>query len=98
MSNIIIIIFLGAILGSTSLIAAAAKSGYLNGSLTRSVAGGSLSLVSSGFLHGYTNLESFVNACFNGSLGFSGYVFIGGLFALLITWVSNLIEYKVAVQ
>jgi len=98
MSNIIIIIFLGAVLGSTSVIASAAKAGFLNGTLTRSVAGGALSLTSSSFLHGYTNLESFVNACYNGSLGFSGFFFIGGLVALLITWVSNLIEYKVAIK
>lgn len=98
MSNILILLFIGSVLGSTSLITTASKNGFLNGALTRSVAGGSLSFASSTFLVGYTNLDSYLSACANGSLGFSGYVFIGGLAALIITWVSNLIEYKVAVQ
>ena len=51
-------------------------------------------MAGSGYLIGYTNLESFINAAANGSLGFSGYVFIGGLAALLITWASNIIEFN----
>ena len=85
---------MGAIFGSTSIIQSIAKNGGLNGGLTRAVAGGSASLAGSGFLVGYTNLESFINAAANGSLGFAGYVFIGGLAALLITWASNIIEFN----
>lgn len=96
--SIIILIVIGSILASTSLIAAASKNGFLSGGLTRAVAGGTASISSSSFLVGYTNLDSFINAAYNGSLGFSGYVFLGGLVALLLTWVSNLIEYQVAVK
>ena len=85
---------MGSVLGSTSIISTISKNGGLNGGLTRAVAGGSVGIASSTFLTGYTNLESFINAAANGSLGFSGYVFIGGLAALLITWASNLIEYN----
>ena len=98
MNTILILLVFGAILASTSVISASAKSGILNGALSRSVAGGSLTLVGSNFLSGYTNLESFISASINGSLGFSGYVFLGGLSALLITWTSNLIEYGTAVK
>ena len=96
--SLVILLFIGTILSSTSLISAAAKAGYLQGALSRTIAGGSATVASSTFLVGYTNLESFINAAYNGSLGFSGYVFIGGLAALLITWASNLIEYEVAVK
>ena len=89
-----IILFLGSIFGSTSIIQEIARNGGLNGGLTRAVAGGSASIAGSGFLIGYTNLESFINAAANGSLGFAGYVFIGGLSALLITWASNIIQYN----
>ena len=92
--SFVIFLFLGAIFGSTSIIQSIAKNGGLNGGLTRAVAGGSASLAGSGFLVGYTNLESFINAAANGSLGFAGYVFIGGLAALLITWASNIIEFN----
>lgn len=96
--NLIIIIVIGSVLTSTSLIGAAAKNGFLSGALTRSVAGGTIAFTSSNFLYGYTNLESFLTASYNGSLGISGFVFIGGLAALLITWASNLIEYGVAIK
>jgi len=96
--SLILLLFLGTILGSTSIISAAAKSGYMQGGLTRGLAGGTLSVTSSSFLYGYTNLESFLTAAANGSLGFAGFVFIGGLFAVLITWVSNLINYEVAIR
>lgn len=92
--SLVIILALGAIFGSTSIIQEIARNGGLNGGLTRAVAGGSGSIAGSGFLIGYTNLESFINAAANGSLGFSGYIFIGGLAALLITWASNIIQYN----
>lgn len=96
--SLVILLFIGSILGSTSLISSAAKNGYLQGALSRSIAGGSATVASSTFLSGYTNLESYINAAFNGSIGFAGYVFIGGLVAVLITWVSNLINYQVAIR
>lgn len=96
--SLTIILFIGAVLGSTSIINGLAKSGYMKSALTRSVAGGTIALTSSNFLVGYTNLESFISASFNGTLGFSGFVFIGGLIALLITWASNLIEFGVLIK
>ncbi len=95
---IILLMFLGTILASGSIMSSAAKAGYFNGALTRTVAGGSVTVASSTFLTGYTNLESYINAAAVGNLGFSGYVFIGGLAALIITWISNLVEYEVAVK
>jgi len=94
MMDLTIIIYLGAILTSVSLVGYANSSGAFSGSLSRTFAGGATSLTSSVFLVGYTNLDSFINACASGSLGFSGFVFIGGLSALLITWGANLIEYR----
>ncbi len=98
MSSVVMLLFIGTILGSTSLVSSASKAGFLNGALTRSVAGGSVSFASSTFLVGYTNLDSYLSACANGSLGFSGFIFIGGLIALILTWVSNLYQYEVAVK
>jgi len=93
-----ILLYLGAILASTSFISGLAKSGYMKGVLTRAFAGGAISITSSSFMFGYTNLESYISASANGSLGFSGFVFIGGLAALLITWLSNLFEFGVLVK
>ena len=92
--NLTIFLILGSILGSTSIISTIAKNGGLNNGLTRGIVGGTSSFVGSGYLIGYTNLEMFITASANGSLGFGGFVFIGGLSALLITWISNLIEYE----
>ena len=96
--SIVFLIIIATILGSTSLVSALAKGGFLNSALTRGVAGGSIYFTSSTFLVFYTNFESFLSASANGSLGLSGFVFIGGLVALILTWVSNLIEYEVAVK
>ncbi len=93
-TSIEFLIYIGAAFASTSLIGAIASNGGLSGNLTRTITGGSLTVVSSNFLIGYANMESFLSASINGSLGFSGYIFIGGLSALLITWAGNLIEYK----
>jgi hypothetical protein len=97
-NSFLIIIIIGSVLGSTSLVNAAAKNGFLNSGLTRSVAGGSAAIASSNFMVGYTNLETFISAAANGSLGLAGFFFIGGLAALLITWAGNLIEFGVAVK
>ena len=91
--NLIFIIFIGGILASTSIVNSLANQGFLNSALTRGVTGGTVALTSSNFLVGYTNLESFISASANGSLGLAGFVFLGGFAALLITWASNLIEY-----
>lgn len=96
--DITIILFIASILGSTSVIAGLAESGFMNGALTRSVAGGTLAITSSNFLVGYTNLEYFISAAANGDLGLSGFVFIGGLVALIVTWLSNLIEFGVLIK
>lgn len=96
--SLTIIILLGSILGSTSIVNGLAESGFLNSALTRSVAGGSIALTSSSYLVGFTNLESFISASANGSLGIAGFVFLGGLVALLLTWFSNLLEFGVLVK
>lgn len=96
--SLTIIIILGSLLGSTSIINGLAESGFMNNALTRGVAGGTLTITSSSFLAGYTNLESFISASANGSLGISGFVFLGGLVALLFTWASNLLEFGVLVK
>lgn len=93
-TTIELLIYLGSAFASTSLIGAIASNGGLSGNLTRTITGGSLTVVSSEFLIGYANMESFLSASINGSLGFSGYILIGGLSALLITWAGNLIEYR----
>lgn len=93
-TSIELLIYLGALFASTSIIGAIASNGGLSGNLTRTISGGTLTVVSSEFLVGYTNMESFLSASWNGSLGFSGYVLIGGLSALILTWAGNLIEYK----
>ncbi|MAH82027.1 MAG: hypothetical protein CMC21_02075 [Flavobacteriaceae bacterium] len=94
MADLTILIYLGALLSSVSVVGMAQANGAFSGSLSRTIAGGATSITSATFLVGYTNLESFINACAIGNLGLSGYVFIGGLSALVITWVTNLIEYR----
>lgn len=96
--SFVVFLLIGTILGSTSLVSALARGGFLNSALTRGIAGGSIYITSSNFLVGYTNFETFLTASINGSLGLSGFVYIGGLVALLLTWVSNLIQYEVAVK
>jgi len=98
MNSILIIIVIGSILGSTSIINAAAKNGFLSSGLTRSVAGGVATISSSSFMIGYTNVETFISAAANGSLGLAGFFFIGGLAALLITWAGNLLEFGSAIK
>lgn len=90
----VMLIYIGSALASISVINAGAQSGAFSGAFTRTIQGGATTVVSSNFLIGYTNTESFISASINGSLGFAGYVFIGGLVALLLTWVGNIYEYK----
>ena len=98
MAGIEALIYLGTLLGSVSITNAAYDNGFLRNGYGRFIAGGSTTFVSSEWLQGYTNLESFISASFNGSLGIGGFVFIGGLVALLITWSGNLIYHRQAVM
>ena len=96
-SPIEIIIYLATLLISLSVVSSAGNAGYLNGAFTRGFAGVSTQVVSSNFLLSYTNAESFIRACFHGEVGIMGYLFILSMGVLIITWVSNLIEYKTAI-
>ena len=92
------LLYLGTIFGAVSITNGLYDSGFLRNGYGRFIAGGSTTFVSSEFLQGYTNLESFITASANGSLGIGGFVFIGGLVALLITWAGNLIYHRQAVM
>lgn len=94
MVGIEFLIYLGTVLGSISITNLAYDNGVLRNGYARFVGGASTQIVSSNFLVGYTNLESFIRASGSGALGLGGYVFIGGLVALLITWSGNLIYHK----
>jgi len=75
----------------------AGASGLLNGAFQRGFAGASAQIVSAKFLFSYTNFETFVRACLDGSIGLSGYVFLGSLGFLAAVWVNNLVEYRQAI-
>ena len=77
-------------LASLTIIDRAAAAGFLQGSLTRVFAGSSASIASTSFLYGYTNLDSFINACIDGMLGFPGYAFIGSILFVAAVWINNL--------
>lgn len=91
------ILYISTLLISLSVVGGAAKAGYLNSALSRGFAGVSTQIVSSNFLYGYTNTESFIRACLDGKVGITGYAFILALSILLIVWVNNLIEYRQAI-
>jgi hypothetical protein len=93
-----IIFYIATLLISLSVVGSASSAGYLNGALSRGFAGVSTQVVSSNFLFGYTNFESFIRACLDGQIGVSGYAFILALGFLLIVWVNNLIEYRQAIM
>lgn len=82
---------------SLTVIQSAGAAGALNGAFQRSFAGVSTQFVSANFLLSYTNFETFLNACWNGQIGIIGYLFIGSLAFLVITWINNIIEYEVAI-
>jgi hypothetical protein len=92
-----VIIYLVTLLGSLSIVSSAGNAGFLNSAFQRGFAGVSTQIVSSNFLLNYTNTESFIRACYEGEVGFTGFVFIFSLAVLIITWVSNLIDYKQAI-
>jgi hypothetical protein len=91
------IIYILTLLISVSVVGGAANQGFLNSSLTRGFAGVTTQIVSSNFLIGYTNFESFLRACLEGKVGISGYAFILALGVLLIVWINNIIEYRQAI-
>lgn len=92
-----IIIYILTLLISISVVGGASSNGFLNSALTRGFAGVSTQLVSVNFLIGYTNFESFIRACANGSVGFPGYAFILSLGVLALVWINNLVEYRQAI-
>lgn len=92
-----IIIYVATLLISLSVVGSAGNAGYLNGAFQRGFAGVSTQVVSSNFLLSYTNAESFIRACYQGEVGIAGFLFILSMGVLIITWVSNLIEYKTAI-
>lgn len=79
------------------MIGSAGDAGYLNGSFQRGFAGVSTQIVSANFLLSYTNFETFIYACADGMLGFSGYLFLASLGLLIIIWINNLVEYRQAI-
>lgn len=93
-----IIFYISTLLISISVVGSASSAGYLNGALSRGFAGVSTQIVSSNFLFGYTNFESFIRACLDGQVGISGYAFILALGFLLIVWINNLVEYRQAIM
>lgn len=82
---------------SIGLVGQAGASGMLNGAFQRGFAGAGAQIVSAKFLLSYTNFETFIRACFEGSIGLSGYVFLGSLGFLAAVWVNNLVEYRQAI-
>lgn len=82
---------------SVGLVGQAGSAGYLNGALQRGFAGGTTSIVSANFLLSYTNMESFIVACYTGAIGLTGYIFMLSLGFLAIVWVNNLVEYRQAI-
>jgi len=85
-----LIVYAFSALGSFSVIQAAAKNNVLGGAFSRVFAGSSLSLATTTWLQGYSNVASFTSASLAGQVGIGGYVFIFGLFALAAVWAENL--------
>lgn len=91
------IIYIATLLISLTVVGRAGDAGYLNGAFSRGFAGVGTQIVSTNFLIYYTNLESFLRACFDGEVGISGYAYILSLGFLLIIWINNLVEYRQAI-
>jgi hypothetical protein len=84
-------------LASLTIVGRAAEGGLFNSALTRTVAGGSAAVATQTFLYGYTNLDSFIQACINGSIGLAGYLFVAAIIFTAGVWVNNLIAYRQAI-
>ena len=93
-----LIVYAFSILGSFSIIQAAAKANFLGGAFSRVFTGSSLSLASTTWLQGYANVGSFTSSCINGYLGIGGYVFVFGLFALAVVWAENLYTHNTLIR
>ena len=93
-SGIIVIL---SVLASTTIVGKAAEGGLFNSALTRTVAGGSATVATQSFLFGYTNLDTYVNACINGSLGLAGYLFIAAILITAGIWLNNIVIWRQAI-
>ena len=91
------IIYLATLLLTLTVVSRAGEAGFLNGAFQKGFAGVSTQVVSSNFLLSYTNFETFLYACLEGMLGFSGYLYLASLGLLLVVWISNLVEYRQAI-
>jgi hypothetical protein len=91
------IIYLATLLLTLTVVGRAGDAGFLNGAFQRGFAGVSTQVVSANFLLSYTNFETFLRACLEGMLGFSGYLYLASLGLLLVVWISNLVEYRQAI-
>ncbi len=92
-----LIIYVLTLLASITVVGSASNAGLLNGAFSRGFAGVSTQIVSSKWLVAYTNTESFLRACLDGQVGITGYLFLASLGALILTWTTNLYNYRQAI-
>ena len=92
----VVVVLLSA-LASISIVGRAATSGLLNGALTRTVAGAGTAFATQEWLYGYTNLDSYVNACLDGTLGLPGFAFVAAILITAGVWINNVIQYRQAI-
>ena len=92
-----IIIYVLTLLASLTVVGSASSAGILNGAFSRAFAGVSTQIVSTKWLLAYTNTESFIRACLEGQVGLTGYIFVASLGALILTWTTNLYNYRQAI-
>ncbi len=92
-----IIIYILTLLASLTVVGSASSAGALNGAFSRGFAGVSTQIVSTKWLISYTNTESFLRACLEGQVGIIGYIFLASLGALILTWTTNLYNYRQAI-
>jgi hypothetical protein len=93
-----LILYAFSLLGSFSIVQLAAKNGFLGGAGYRIFAGSSLSLATTTWLQGYSNIASFTSSCLAGHVGIGGYVFVAGLFAIAIVWAENLYTHNTLIR
>ena len=82
---------------SIGIVGAAYERGFLNGAYRRAFTGGTVFFTSNNYLVQYTQFDTFLTACYNGTLGFIGFAFIGSLFLLILTYVNNFIKFRKAI-
>lgn len=93
-----LIVYAFSLLGSFTVIQAAAKNDFLGSALSRVFAGSSISLATTEWLQGYTNVASFTSSCINGHADIGGYIFVFGLFALAAVWAENLYTHNTLIR